>query len=272
MTPTEDFAKRRQQAEALIRQQAPANLHEKLIALLRPAIALTTTRADDTQLPIGSSKFGGSPDVPNGFEWPMWNEEPLSFLVQINLEEIASYDDQELLPKHGLLSFFFSWSDWSGTAENICRIRWFDSSKLVRSSSAADRAIPSDPFAISVEGYYEIEVPFAPVGNWTQEEIDELGPLTELPYGPLAHDGELYRPECWNKMFGYGDDAYGAPHSSFCYQQDHYPWQSLLQLYLPQFPGGAPNFGEAVLLYFSIHLDDLRERRFHKADFGVGAS
>lgn len=82
-------------------------MQEALIDLLRPAIALSATRADDAEIPIGASKFGGAPDVPDGFEWPMWNEKPLGFLAQINLGEVAGFDVEELLPKSGLLSFFY---------------------------------------------------------------------------------------------------------------------------------------------------------------------
>jgi len=74
MTPAQSFAQKRAEAETLIRQHAPARLQEQLISLLRPAIALSATRTDDALIPLGASKFGGAPDVPPDFEWPMWNE------------------------------------------------------------------------------------------------------------------------------------------------------------------------------------------------------
>lgn len=86
-------------------------MQDSLIALLRPAIALTATRADDREIPLGASKFGGAPDVPAGFVWPTWNQRPLGFLAQINLEEVAPFDVESLLPKSGLLSFFHFLSD-----------------------------------------------------------------------------------------------------------------------------------------------------------------
>ncbi|RYX86517.1 DUF1963 domain-containing protein [bacterium] len=108
MTPTEDSTQKRFEAENLIRQFAPAGLQEQLIALIRPAIALTATPIDDAKIPIGASKFGGSPDVPEGFEWPTWNDKPLGFLVQINLKEVTPFDVENLLPKSGILWFFTS--------------------------------------------------------------------------------------------------------------------------------------------------------------------
>ncbi|MDE7229319.1 MAG: DUF1963 domain-containing protein [Oscillospiraceae bacterium] len=65
----------------------------------------------------GASKFGGAPDVPKGFEWPYfestgYNDDepknrPLSFLAQFDLAEISKHDTEGLLPKSGVLSFFY---------------------------------------------------------------------------------------------------------------------------------------------------------------------
>ena len=72
---------------------------------------------------IGASKFGGRPHLPAGFAWPWYHGEtlyydgknftkvpvhrPLSFLCQIDLAEAAPLDKTRLLPKSGLLSFFY---------------------------------------------------------------------------------------------------------------------------------------------------------------------
>ena len=53
-----------------------------------------------------ASKIGGKPDVPKDFE-DIRKERPLSFIIQINLKDVAPYDKEELLPKQGILSFFY---------------------------------------------------------------------------------------------------------------------------------------------------------------------
>lgn len=58
------------------------------------------------KLPIGSSKFGGTPDLPLHKEWPVINEVPLAFICQINLREIDLGFSK--LPEKGLLYFFIS--------------------------------------------------------------------------------------------------------------------------------------------------------------------
>lgn len=66
--------------------------------------------------PAYSSKIGGKPAVPSDFVWPGYlsksfdgvtKERPFSFMSQINLEDVANCDSENLLPKTGILSFFY---------------------------------------------------------------------------------------------------------------------------------------------------------------------
>lgn len=73
--------------------------------------AIIIKRSDGTDFQKGCSRFGSDPDVPADFEWPYFEDYPLSFLAQINFSDIAQYDKDELLPKSGLLSFFYEIDD-----------------------------------------------------------------------------------------------------------------------------------------------------------------
>lgn len=73
---------------------------------------LLKTARDSIRLEIGgaateSTKFGGKPDVPGGFEWPLYEGRPLAFLAQFDLEDISRYDTENQLPETGVLSFFY---------------------------------------------------------------------------------------------------------------------------------------------------------------------
>jgi len=57
-------------------------------------------------IPHGISRILGSPDLPDKFDWPFCQGEPLRFIAQFNLEEVAPYDTFEKLPPTGMLSFF----------------------------------------------------------------------------------------------------------------------------------------------------------------------
>ncbi|AOH48809.1 hypothetical protein BCS37_10290 [Selenomonas sp. oral taxon 920] len=81
----------------------------------RREIAISHHPAQE-KLPVGASKFYGTPDLPADFDWPYYKgtdfegvtkNRPLAFLAQINLGEAAQYDRTGLLPKTGVLSFFY---------------------------------------------------------------------------------------------------------------------------------------------------------------------
>ncbi len=56
--------------------------------------------------PLGASRFGGWPDLPDDTVWPMSKSRPMAFLGQINLTEAHAVEPALRLPAAGLLSFF----------------------------------------------------------------------------------------------------------------------------------------------------------------------
>jgi hypothetical protein len=78
-----------------------------ILRLTLPSIRMSCRRVDDeTALPPGSSKLGGTPDLPSGTRWPTWQGSPQLFVSQVCLADIAPYDVEGDLPHSGLLSFF----------------------------------------------------------------------------------------------------------------------------------------------------------------------
>ena len=79
--------------------------------MMKNTIELTRTNVETA---VGSSKIGGKPDLPRSFEWFRYNIDgesvPLSFVAQINLSEAAEYDKDGVLPKKGMLYFFYEFS------------------------------------------------------------------------------------------------------------------------------------------------------------------
>jgi uncharacterized protein YwqG len=94
-----------------------SNLSSKFSILEKfysPSIKLSTRIKKRTfKKELGKSQVGGWPDLPIGTNWPQWNDRPMSFLAQINLEEIHEINPQLHLPKQGLLSFFLGCTDES---------------------------------------------------------------------------------------------------------------------------------------------------------------
>ena len=77
---------------------------EKVYSLLKPAIKVNQSNIFDND--IGISKFGGTPDLPEGINWPEFEGKPMIFLAQINFDETKDYDVEGILPKSGILYFF----------------------------------------------------------------------------------------------------------------------------------------------------------------------
>ncbi len=115
----------------------------KIFDTLRKNEISITTRKSQGGSPY-RSKFGGSPAVPAGFEWPHFEGEnydgetenrPLSFFCQIDLEEIRNYDKENLLPESGLLLFFYEqntmfWG-FDPTDEGCARVYYFEDTSLL---------------------------------------------------------------------------------------------------------------------------------------------
>lgn len=86
-----------------------AGLHayaDELTGFARPSVRLIS-QPGSTNLAIGSSKLGGSADLPAGTQWPRSRGEPLDFFAQINLADTRRYASDALLPADGVLSFFY---------------------------------------------------------------------------------------------------------------------------------------------------------------------
>lgn len=70
----------------------------------------------------GKSKFWGFPDMPDGLAYPYLDGDPLTFICQINLEELQlQIGDTSCLPTRGMLYFFANidyFLGWTDDLEN----------------------------------------------------------------------------------------------------------------------------------------------------------
>lgn len=108
----------------------------------------TVFSAAQQPLPVGASKFGGRPDVPDGFIWPIFDRNgeerprPLAFLAQFSCKELVPLDKDGVLPKTGLLSFFYELDSqpWGFDPKDMgcARVYWFDTEKLMSKEYPAE--------------------------------------------------------------------------------------------------------------------------------------
>jgi uncharacterized protein YwqG len=108
MFEDETAMKKRKTLVEVLHEVGLSHRIDDLLKLSKPAILVETIKArKEAKIPVGASKYGGSPDVPDGFEWPEYDGKPLTFIVQIRLPDIAPYDTEKLLPETGMLYFFY---------------------------------------------------------------------------------------------------------------------------------------------------------------------
>ena len=83
------------------------------------------------KLPAGSSKLFGNPDVWDGFEWPYIEENgekyDLTFMCQIDCAKAEGFDESGLLPKSGILYFFYDLDTMpEAPDEKSSRVLWYN--------------------------------------------------------------------------------------------------------------------------------------------------
>ena len=91
-----------------------------------------TFSEEKKKLPLGTSKFLGNPDAWDGFEWPQFTENKksydLTFMGQINCAEAALFYTGGLLPKTGMLYFFYDLDEMPQESfdKNVAKVIHFD--------------------------------------------------------------------------------------------------------------------------------------------------
>lgn len=122
---------------SFIEEHVPEALTSRVGSMVQPCITALSERCDEGSIGIGESKFGGRPDVPDAFEWPMAGPNPCWFVAQVRLADLQPFDAGRRLPAEGLLSFFYH--DDGGPAGSESRVLVFPSTGLRRIDVVPDQ-------------------------------------------------------------------------------------------------------------------------------------
>ncbi len=157
------------------------SLAEYLQSILRHAVLLKRKKSAK-EPPLGSSKIGGVPHLPEGFAWPYYEGEtydgvctnrPLSFIAQIDLAAVSSFDRENMLPKSGYLYFFYDMvsQKWGfDPADAGCaRVYYFDVS-----ADQLHETIPPE------ELEEDVRVPLSVISFKIMEELPSYEEFCEL--------------------------------------------------------------------------------------------
>ena len=244
----------------------------------------------------GGTRFGGRPDVPGDFLWPIFETitfdddelkpRPLSFLAQFNCYELSALDRDGLLPQTGLLSFFYELGSqrWGYDPKDrgCARVYWFeDTTKLVPAvfpealetdyrlpmagiSMKADRSLPGQEDLSLVERIsYEAWEKLAESAGLDNPYIcSRLLGWPNVIQNNMTKECELvsrghYLGGSWNAVPA--SDRSEAEHSSLD------AWRLLFQLDTVELDDFELMFGDCGRIYFYIRKEDLAVRRFDRS-------
>ncbi|MBE6646655.1 MAG: DUF1963 domain-containing protein [Ruminococcaceae bacterium] len=277
-------------------EKSAPDLNKVLDTLRKNEISVTTRKAKNKGS-VYRSKFGGKPAVPAGFDWPRFESEnydgekanrPLSFLCQINLEEICAYDKDKMLPEKGLLLFFYEqesmcWGFDPGDA-GCSRVYYFEDI-----SQLAQADLPDD-----MNGEYKVkEYDLSFCAKDSYPSFEELDCHSDLDCDWEEYDEAVEERgydldfEC-HKLLGYADliqsemltecerttrGLYCGDHQSYIDTAEDVEedinkaatdWILLFQMASVEDDDYELMFGDLGNLYFYIRKQDLKERKFDK--------
>jgi uncharacterized protein YwqG len=225
--------------------------------------------------------------LPPGIAWPAWKESPLSFLAQINLAELSSFEAAKPLPASGTLFFFYDAEQqtWGFDPKDVGSWKVLfsteHSSNLVR-RSLPDALLEHACFsACSVSFYQENTVPpldsmvvnalglseqeqdayWDFVNGYKQGHSEVIHRILGHP-DPIQGDMQLECQLASNGLYAGNPSAYKHPRRKEL-EPGSLEWRLLLQLDSDDNAGMM--WGDVGRLYFWIRESVLQARNFDEA-------
>jgi uncharacterized protein YwqG len=192
--------------EKLLKKNKLEHLLEKLGPELRHSIRLETEEYNEKELKLGQSKIGGKPDLPESISWQKDSDgNLLAFIAQINLAEVTDLDAEKILPKTGILYFFYDalqeacGYEMSEKEANRFRVLYFDGDLniLKRTNYPKDLGKEARFSVNKITAKQEINIPYSDFLFEVFDE-DEAEKLDELISD--VDDGSIH------KMLGYSNN------------------------------------------------------------------
>ncbi|MCH5187527.1 MAG: DUF1963 domain-containing protein [Oscillospiraceae bacterium] len=248
---------------------------------------------------VGGTRFGGVPDVPADFVWPYYEGEdydevvksrPMSFIAQFNCAELAPMDAEGLLPKTGLLSFFYEMETmrcgFDPKDAGCARVFWFeDSSTLVPAQVPEDLetdhrfpmlqiAMEPGTSYIDMEDfrlYLDDDAYWFYTGEIDEiyEELDIAENTSKLLGWPHVTQGSIMSDCVFASSGYYTGDPEGLAKIPQAEREEKMKtaledWRLLLQLDIADLEEENFTFCDCGRIYFCIRQEDLLARRFDR--------
>lgn len=257
----------------------PRDVKALVQGLARPAVHIVSTDR------ITDSHLGGLPRVPAHFVWPEMAGQPLGFLAQFNLAELAGMDVIEWLPRAGHLLFFYDLAHQPWGFDPRDRGSWAVILLEEGKGPLVEHPAPSKLPGKSILGRMQVElkrIDTFPSSReslagleLTDEESNLLLDLQEAQFCgrprhqlggfPSAVQGDTMELECQLVSEGLycGDDrGYKDPRAEEAARLAH-EWQLLFQM--DSDDDLKVMWGDLGMLYFWNREQDSRRGRFEDA-------
>lgn len=248
------------QTENLIHQQKIERLVDELQDYMKDSIHLTLEPISESPLPIGSSKFGGAPDVPADFVWPKDDDGcPLSLLLQIDCADLAVHDRERLLPQSGHLYFFYELSkmDWDNAHHGV---------KVIYNETPAEQ-LHREPYPDMLKTENRLSERRVVFSLHKCLPDPNERDLSDQVDGQCSED-EYFEACDWFNDFGdYGSMLGYASIIQNPICDDLENNVLLLQLFTIEETDLTLMFGDCGIIYFYISREELMERNFDRVDF-----
>ena len=273
------------------------NVEEILQRLKKTSIEIIFQEQSSEKLPVGASKFGGKPDLPPDFSWKYFlcesyidaeiKQRPLSFLAQINCAEIPDIGEDQLLPKTGILYFFYELSSerWGFDLEDkgCSQVFYYDGpiSNLISTNIPEEMEkefiFPEIPISFQKKSSFP---------DWQELMADDREIDCEKYEEERSKKAVNVTEEC-SKLLGYADIiqgnmkiecelisrginiGHGYPQMSKeerdKLEQEAQRWQLLFQLDSLGNDEFELMFGDCGRIYFYITKEELKQKRFDRS-------
>ncbi|MEM6567852.1 MAG: YwqG family protein [Planctomycetota bacterium] len=269
-----DLPTTRADAVARVRASRVADHADAIIDALEPSAVLARRRAapgDD--LPLGSSRLGGTPDLPRAIQWPVQRftervglfkkrdvvrEGPLDFLAQIRCEDVPKGSVPGAFPDHGILYAFYDavrapWDVAACDGREALLLHCVDVDDLVRATPPDPDRPSFAPCPVDVALGWTLPTDDLPVPDADDEACEayyeELLPVIQGPENDPSH--RLFGEARWIQS----DALEDRPSERLLLQIDSDSGQD----------GPGWMWGDAGTLYFLIRDADLGAGRFSLA-------
>lgn len=244
-------------------------LHKEsaILTIARQSIKIIKNKVKEEQLPLGFSKIGGLPDLPEDWEFPSYNNRSLSFLGQFNLNEIKPYNAENNLPISGILYIFYDVVEqpWGFEEDEGCfKVLYFegDEKELKRKEypEETEDYFPLPVFKVTFTN--KLTLPEYPEDmEFSNEEEENYSEMRHEFIQPSDEDGNYEKA---HYMLGYPFSIQNDVFDEF----DLKPEEAVLLLQLDSDEEDLKLlWGDSGIIYFCIDKTSLANKQFDKVQF-----